>query len=259
MIRIFFAALLMLTTITFNSLSAKDLPAIKTILKELDVMMDLKSDLSAKVNISEEKPNQGIKKFESFYYRSDSKDAFLIIMLAPASEKGNGYLSIGDNMWMYKQNTRTFQHISRDESIGGSDLKSGDMEKRKLSVLYKGAVDSKTGKEMISEEKLGDIPVYKIELTAQVNDVSYPKKIYWVRQDNYLPLKEQSYSLSGTLMETIYYLKYTKIEGKFFCIKLRIDDEFDKGNKTLVEISGISLEKLAANIFTQGYLESLSK
>ncbi|NPV00123.1 MAG: outer membrane lipoprotein-sorting protein [Brevinematales bacterium] len=257
--KVFFTIALIAGMVSVNTLSAKELPAIKTILKQLDVLMDLKSDLSAKVNITEEKPNQGLKKIECFYYRSDTKDAFLIVMLAPASEKGNGYLSIGDNMWMYKQNTRTFQHISRDEAIGGSDVKSGDMEKRKLSVLYKGAVDAKTGKEMITEEKLGDIPVYKVELTAQVNDVSYPKKVYWVRQDNYLPMMEKSYSLSGTLMETIYYLKYTTIGGKYFCIKTRIDDEFDKGNKTLMEISGISLDKLDANIFTQGYLESLSK
>ena len=35
-------------------------------------------------------------------------------------------------------------------------------------------------------------------------------------------------------------------------------DEFEKGNKTLVDISGISTEKLP-NIFTKAYLENVSK
>ncbi|OHD54022.1 MAG: hypothetical protein A2Y33_09895 [Spirochaetes bacterium GWF1_51_8] len=250
---------IMIVGILGGTVSAKELPKIKSILTTLDTMMELKSDLTAKVAITEEKLNQGVKKYDALYYRSDSKDSFLVVMLGPASEKGNGYLKIGDNMWMYKQNTRTFQHIGRDESIGGSDLKSGDVEERKLAVDYKAVLDKKTGAEMITEEKLGDILVYKIELIAQVSDVSYPKKIYWVRQDNSLPLKEQAFSLSGTLMETIYYLKYTTISGKYFCIKMRIDDEFEKGNKSLVEISGISLDKIDGKVFTQGYLESLSK
>jgi hypothetical protein len=36
-------------------------------------------------------------------------------------------------------------------------------------------------------------------------------------------------------------------------------DEFEKGNKTKVEISGISTEKVDDKIFTKAYLENLSK
>jgi hypothetical protein len=36
-------------------------------------------------------------------------------------------------------------------------------------------------------------------------------------------------------------------------------DEFEKGNKTIVEISGIITEKLGDAIFTKAYLENLSK
>ena len=36
-------------------------------------------------------------------------------------------------------------------------------------------------------------------------------------------------------------------------------DEFEKGNKTIVEISGISTDKLDGSIFTKAYLENLSK
>ena len=35
--------------------------------------------------------------------------------------------------------------------------------------------------------------------------------------------------------------------------------QFEKGNKTLVEISDISTKKIPSNIFTKAYLENLSK
>jgi outer membrane lipoprotein-sorting protein len=192
------------------------------------------------------------------YYRRDSDDSFLIVMTAPESEKGNGYLRVGDNFWMYRKNTRTFTHINRDESIGGSDAKAGDFEKRKLTELYEPAKDD-LEKEMVTKERLGQIPVYKFEVKAKVKDVDYPKKIYWVRTDNSLVLKEESYALSGTLMQTAYYLKYTIVDGKYIPVRQIFIDEFEKGNKTIVELSGISTQKLDDSIFTKAYLENLSK
>ena len=208
--------------------------------------------------MTQQKVGQGTKKFEMLYYRSDEDKSFLIIMTDPSSEKGNGYLRVNDNFWMYRRNTRTFQHINRDESIGGSDARGDDFEGRKLTEMYEPAKDS-TGKELISDETLGKIEVYRFEIKAKVNDVDYPRKIYWVRKDNTVILKEESYSLSGTLMQTAYYLKFTEVKGKLVPVKQIFIDEFEKGNKTVVEISGISIDKLDKSVFTKPYLENISK
>jgi hypothetical protein len=216
------------------------------------------ADIHATVTLTQQKVGQGVKITEVMYYRRDSDKSFLIVITGPESEKGNGYLRIDDNFWMYRKNTRTFQHINRDESIGGSDARGEDFEQRELTELYGPEKDS-SGKEIITEEKLGDIPVYKFRLSAIVNDVSFPKKIFWSRKDNDLLLKEQSFSLSGTLMETSYYLKYTTIDGKYVAVRQMHIDEFEKGNKTVVELSGISTKKLDNTLFTKAYLENLSK
>ncbi len=231
---------------------------IQDILKELDKMMKMGTDFSARVDITQQKAGQGVKKYESLYYRRDKDDAFLIVMTAPSSEAGNGYLRVGDNFWMYRRNTRTFQHINRDETISGTDMRSGDLEMRKMSELYEGAKDE-NGKEILSEDVLGGIPVYRFEIRAKVRDVTYPKQIYWVRKDNFLPLKCESYSLSGTLMQTDYYLSYTTVQGRYVVVRGMFVDEFEKGNRTIMEISGISLQKLDDRIFTKAYLENLSR
>jgi len=241
-----------------GAMSLFSYPKIDKILEDLDGRYSMVADVKAKVELTQQKANQGTKKLEMTYYRSDKDKTFLIVMDAPENEKGNGYLRMEDNFWMYRRNTRTFQHINRDESIGGSDAKGDDFEDKKLTEMYKAAVDS-NGNEIISDDTLGKIDVYRFEITAKVNDVDYPKKIYWMRKDNGLILKEAAYSQSGTLMQTAYYLKYTTIRKRQIAVKILYVDEFEKGNKSVVEISGISIDDLSDDIFTKAYLENLSK
>ncbi|MFP4165058.1 MAG: outer membrane lipoprotein-sorting protein [Chitinispirillaceae bacterium] len=234
------------------------MPGITELLTALDENYSMTADVSAKVDVTQQKTGQGTKKLEMMYYRRDCDKSFLIVMLNPSYEKGNGYLRIKDNFWMYRRNTRTFQHINRDESIGGTNARGQDFEGRKITELFEGVKD-KNGKELISLDTLGKIPVYKFEVKAIVNDVDYPRKTYWVRQDSKLALKEASYSNSGSLMQTTYYLKYTKVKDSFIPVRQMFIDEFEKGNKTVVEISAINTDKLDNTIFTKAYLENLSK
>jgi hypothetical protein len=231
---------------------------VESILKKLEYDMTMTTDARAKVSLVQQKAGEGVKTMEALWYRRDKDDAYLIVMLAPEYDKGVGYLRVNDNFWMYRPNTRTFQHINRDESIGGSNAHGENFENRKLTELYEGVKNS-AGKDSIKEEKLGQIDVYKFPIKARVNDVDYPKKNYYTRKDNNLLLKEECYSSSGTLMQTVYYLKYTQINGRYVAIKQMYIDEFEKGNKTSVEISGIATEKLDDAIFTKAYLENLSK
>ncbi len=237
---------------------AMALPSTEKILQKIDSNQRMGTDIKARVVMTQQKSGQGTKVFDMIYYRRDSDNSFLITMTAPEAEKGNGYLRVGDNFWMYRKNTRTFQHVNRDESIAGSDASAEDFETRKLTELYEAELDEENN-EKITEEKLGKIPVYKIEVSARVHDVSHPRKIYWVRKDNFLPLKEQGFAGSGTLMVTSYYINYTEIQDRYIPVKQLIIDEFEKGNKTIVEISGISLKAVDDQVFTKAYLENLSK
>ncbi|OGS03248.1 MAG: hypothetical protein A2204_03810 [Elusimicrobia bacterium RIFOXYA1_FULL_47_7] len=251
----------LITAALINILFASALFAesrIAPILNSIDEIYKIKTDARADVMLTQQKPEQGTKVIKMIYYRRDSDDSFLIVMSEPENEKGNGYLRVGDNFWMYRKNTRTFQHINRDENIGGSDARSDDFETRKLSELY-GPALGPDGKEIFSQEMLGQVPVNRFEVKALVNDVDYPKKIYWARRDNNLILKEESYSLSGTLMQTAYFLKYSIIDGRYLAVKHLYIDEFEKGNKTVVDISNVSTAKLENSIFTKAYLENLSK
>jgi hypothetical protein len=247
-----------LTTVFVSTACIFAAPPISQLLEKIEANHKMTSDIKATVTLTQQKTGQGIKQFDVLYYRRDSDNSYLIVMTGPESEKGNGYLRVEDNFWMYRRNTRTFQHINRDESIAGSNAKGEDFERRAVTELYEGARDA-DGRETVTEEKLGQIPVYKFQVKAKVNDVDYPKKTFYLRIDNSLLLKEEDYSSSGTLMQTSYYLKYTTVNGRYIPVDQLFIDEFEKGNKTKVEISGIAMDKLDDRIFTKAYLENLSK
>ncbi|MFC1504651.1 outer membrane lipoprotein-sorting protein, partial [Spirochaetota bacterium] len=215
-------------------------------MNKLDDMMEQSSDVTAKITLLQQKAKQGKKIYEMIYYRRDKDDAFLIIFINPESEKGNGYLRVGDNFWMYRRNTRTFQHISRDENISSTDVKGGDFEKVKLIEQFEPLKDD-AGKAVLTEESLGEkhVPLYKFTLIAKVNDVTYPKQVFWVEKEEFLPRKVESYSLSGMLMNTALHYKYIKLQGKFVNVLSKYIDEFEKGNVTVVKISDINLDKIS--------------
>ena len=230
---------------------------IAEIIQKQDKAQEFKTDITAK-NVFTQTDKGETKRFEMVFYRRDKDDSFLMVFTAPENEKGKGYLKIGDNFWMYLPNTGSFQQVNRDESIGGSDAKGGDFEKRKYSELYEGAKDA-NGKELISEEMISKTPVYKFEVVAKVNDVTYPKQIVWVTRDKFLTLKVQSFSQNGTLMQTAMYSKYLEKEGRYIPMNQLFVDEFEKGNKTLIQMSDISFAPLSETIFTKTYLKNLSK
>ena len=234
-------------------------PSVQDIINQIDAHQDVKSDITAQTKITTKDPDLGgTKVIEAVYYRRDADDSFLVVIYAPDTDKGNGYLRVGDNFWIYLSKSRAFQHIGRGERIAGSNATTGDVEKRKFKDLYKPALDA-DGKESITAETIGKIPVYRLEITAKVEDVKYPKLILWVTTDKYLPLKIENYSLSGTLLQTNFYKNYKEVDGRYIPLVQRYDDAIEKDNVTVMEINGISFDKVDDFKFDKRYLESLSK
>lgn len=253
-----FRSLLLLAAIGAARPACAAPPRGADIIRRMEANTSLTTDATATVKLTQQKAGQGLKTFDMLFFRRDADDSFLIYFRAPESEKGNGYLRVGENFWMYRRNTRSFQHVNRDENIGGTDAQGDDFEDRPLTELYATAKDS-AGAEKVSEDVLGKVPVYRIEVDAKVNDVDYPRKVWWVRRDSFLLLKETSFALSGALMQTAYFLKYTPLKGRFVPVEQIFIDEFEKGNKTMVALGDISLDAIPDEVFTKAYLENLSK
>ncbi|HET6345361.1 MAG TPA: outer membrane lipoprotein-sorting protein, partial [Myxococcota bacterium] len=103
-------------------------------------------------------------------------------------------------------------------------------------------------------------------LTAKPNvDVAYPVVKLYIDKATGNDLKRLDFALSGKLMRTSYVPKWQKLysEAKkaelWYRQEVRIFDEVDKSNSTLVIVKSVDLHPLPESMFTKAWLESKSR
>jgi outer membrane lipoprotein-sorting protein len=198
------------------------------------------------------------KVFQAVVYRRDADDKFMILFTKPKEEAGKGYLKIDKNLWMYDPSTGKWERRTERERIGGTNSRRGDFDESRLADEYDVTYEG--------EGTLGNFKTHKMKLVAKPkSDVAYPVISLWVDQLDKNVLKREESSLSGKLMRTTFYPKWTK---KFSPSKkadvwipeeMRIFDEIEKGNSTVILIKETDLSALDSNIFTKAWIESKSK
>ncbi len=227
-------------------------PDFKEILTEIDNNKNFDDrDFSCMNTIVSEKPDEdtSIKQFKMF--RRDGEDKFVLLILKPETEKGQGYLQAEGNIWFYDPESRKFAHSSLKENFQESDAKNSDFRRSSLSEDYK--VDS------YIEGKLGKYDVYIVDLSATNDEVTYPYRKLWIDKDNHIVFKSEDYSLTKRLMRTSLYVGYKKILDKIIPTKMLFIDELTEGQKTQITLKGISLADLPDSVFTKSYIERVNR
>ena len=224
-------------------------PDFKATLKSIDEMGDFnKQDYSATYSIVSEKPGENPSSLEIKIFRRDEHDQIVILIQKPDKQKGQGYLKIDDNVWFYDPESGNYSHSTMKENISNSQAKNSDMKRYTFSEDYDLAATA--------EGKLGAFATYVLDLKAKNNEVSYQRIKLTVRQDKAVPLKEEDYSVSGKLMRTVYYLPtYISAGGKLIPAKIKIVNEINKGEQSVMAISNVSVEKLPDTVFQKAFLE----
>jgi Outer membrane lipoprotein-sorting protein len=195
---------------------------------------------------------------ELLVYRRDADEKQMFLFTKPKSEAGKGYLRIEKNLWMYDPSTGRWERRTERERIGGSDSRRSDLSASQWAVERDGTFEA--------AEKLGSYQTWKVTLTVKPGiDVAYPVVKLWIDQASLSILKEQDVALSGKLMRTVYQPRWKKVyspskKGDVWTPEeIRIFDEIEKENQTLVVIKEIDLRPLEANLFTKAWLESKSR
>jgi outer membrane lipoprotein-sorting protein len=228
------------------------------LLKTIDLRQKNSGDYKALVYMEQKERDKADVVYELVLYRRGADEKLMMLFLKPKTEQGKGYLRIEKNLWMYDPSVGKWERRTERERIAGTGSRRRDFDESRLADEYT--------PEFEGEEKLGAYEVHKLKLTAKDGvDVSYPVLKLWVDKATSNILKAQDYALSGRLMRTTYYPKWQKIysESKkadiFYPQEIRIYDEVDKANSTLVLIKSIDLSALDANLFTKAWLESKSR
>jgi len=226
-------------------------PDFAAMLRKVDSLNHFAGDFSAVYTVVAEKPGQETSVTQAQLFRRDAGNKFVLLILQPEVQKGQGYLQIDNNLWFYDPESRKFSHSSLKENFQSSDAKNSDFNKTSLADDYK--VESWT------EGTLGVYPVYILTLVGLTDTVTYPKMKVWIRKDLPIMLKTEDYSLSGRLMRSSYLPRYTRVGDNYVPAQMLFVDELNKGNRTQVTIGNPSIAPLPDSVYTKDFLERVNR
>lgn len=237
---------------------ARDAEGTKALLERLDERQRNTGDYKSLAYVETRERGKSDRVLEAVIYRRDEKDLLMILMLKPKSERGKGYLRKDKNLWMYDPSVGRWERRTERERIAGTDSRRTDFDESRLAEEYTA--------EYLGERSLGKFTVHHLRLTAKKDaDVPYPVIEIWVDVKTENVLKQQEFAASGKLMRTTYTPKWKKLfseskgEDVWHPGEIRIYDEVEKDNSTLIVIKSVDLRPLPANIFTKAWLESKSR
>ena len=251
------AAALLLASLALPA-AALDGPQLGKVIQTIDDRQRNSGDWKALCYMEAKEKGKTDVVYELVVYRRDEDDKQMFLFTKPRAEAGKGYLRIEKNLWLYDPSTGRWERRTERERIGGTDTRRGDLDESRLAEEYDATWEG--------DEKLGVYAVHKILLKVKPGvDVAFPQVRLWVDTASLNVLKRQELALSGRLMRTAYYPRWKKIysESKgsdvWYPEEMRLFDEIEKGNSTLILIKEIDLRPLAANLFTKAWLESKSR
>jgi hypothetical protein len=228
------------------------------ILKGIDQRVKSPGDYKALIYLEQREKDKPDIAREALVYRRDLDQKLMILFTKPKSEAGKGYLRVDKNLWSYDPTVGKWERRTDRERIAGTDSRRQDFDQSDLANEYDPT--------FVKEDKLGNFDVWVLRLTAKKGiDVAYPIVKFWIDKSASNYLKREDYALSEKLMRTSYTPKWDKMFSKskkadlWFTKDIRIYDEIDKANSTLITIKSIDLEPLPENLFTKAWLESKSR
>ena len=108
------------------------------------------------------------------------------------------------------------------------------MEERKLSEVY----DAK----IVKDGNFNDSPVWIMDLISKVEGLAYHKRTLWIDKTKFVPLKENLYAKSGTLLKTTTFSNIKKIDTRWYPMKINYKDMLKDGKGTDFVIIDISFD-----------------
>jgi outer membrane lipoprotein-sorting protein len=248
--RRYIVALLMLAVLATGVSAATD-PDFNAILKKIDDLANFSdTDFSAVYTIISERPGEEREVTQARLFRRDLNDQFLILILQPEVQRGQGYLQVDDNVWFYDPESRKFERTTIRENIQNSDAQNADLDRSSFSSDYNVTT--------WQEGRLGSFDVYIVDLEAKTSDVAYDKVRLWIRTDEDIVLKEEDYSVNGRLMRTVLYPRYERVGSKIIPKQVLIVDELNQGERTQLTMTDATTRTIPDSVFSKAYLERVN-
>lgn len=179
---------------------------------------------------------------------SKGNENTLVMVLEPASDRGQIMLMKGRDLWMFMPDVAQPIRIGLAQRLMGQ-VANGDLARANFTGDY--------NPRLLRTERLDGEEMQVLELTAVDRGVTYHRVLLWVNKANHRPRKAEFYSLSNRLLKTCSYENYRPMAGQHRPTRLVMQDALRGGEQSILEYGNMRLRDLPDRVFTKEYLKRL--
>lgn len=181
------------------------------------------------------------------------RDKTFIRILSPAKEAGITTLRIKNNMWNYLPKVERTIKIPPSMMLSpwmGSDFSNDDLVKEN-SIVYDYTHN------IIAEEDINSHPAYKIELIPKPESaVTWGKLIFWIRQVDFAPLREEFYDEHNKLIKLLEYSRIQPVSDRAIPTIWTMKSTQKEGSFTVIEVVDVEYNQpIDENVFSLAHLK----
>jgi len=177
---------------------------------------------------------------------SKGNDYYLILITAPAREKGQVFLKREKEMWNWIPSINRMIKIPPSmmaQSWMGSDFTNDDL-------LKEGSIVKDYDHTIIGSDSIEGYDCYKIELIPKPEAaVVWGKILTWIEKENYFQLRVEFYDETGDLINTQFGSEIKKMGNRILPAKMVMIPSDKEGNQTIIELIDVEFDKKISDKF----------
>lgn len=186
---------------------------------------------------------------------SKGNDKAMVLVMAPAREKGIVYLRRAREVWNWIPSVE--RNIKLPPSMMGQSWMGTDFTNDDL-VKEASIVEDYTHK-LVGSETMDGRTCHRVELTPlPSSNVVWGKILLWIDGNDQLLLKAEYYDEDGHLVHTLRGYDVRMIGGRLLPTRMEMIPEEKKGNRTVMIYHDMKFDMpLSDDLFTPGQMERL--
>jgi hypothetical protein len=238
---IFFASFFM------TSLAALGLSPYEMV-KKADAFRFPSSDLSFVVKVSDlTDGNVDRTTHYKVQFKYKDKNPYSISeAIFPERQKGRKLLMRGNDLWIYLPTVKRPTRISFREKLTG-EVSNGDIAKTNYAEDYTAV--------LVGTEKVNNFDCQKLLLTGKnLKEVTYAKITYWIKSDNFMPVKAEYHAISGKLLKSAIFSDLKPMLASKYLTKMTITDALTPKKQSVLIYSDYKNESFQESLFNKDSL-----
>lgn len=164
----------------------------------------------------------------------------------PERARGRKILMRDYDIWLFTPNIKKALRISLEQKLTGQ-VSNGDIARTNYAEDYEAT--------LIPPTTTDPKDIYRLDLKAKNNKVTYGKIEYVVSKKDYAPIEATFFALSGKPLKRAKFGDFKPIQGMTRSTKMVIQDYLQKDKVSTLVFAGHKQEKFSDSLFNKERLE----